>query len=73
MEVSYRFGSDDWMSDPASISPSRRLQELRVCSQGRSEGDRDAAFIGLEGKQGQALEWEELITSGQPSRDGNWK
>ena len=55
MEVSYRFGSDDWMSDPAFISPSRRLQELRVCSQGGSEGDRDAAFIGLEGKQGQAL------------------
>ena len=55
MEVSYRFGSDDWMSDPASISPCRRLQELRVCSQGRSEGDRDAAFIGLEGKQGQEL------------------
>ena len=53
MEVSYRFGSDDWMSDPASISPSRRLQELRVCSQGRSEEDRDA--IGREARTGAVM------------------
>jgi hypothetical protein len=40
MEVSYKFGNNDWMSDTSSISPSRRLQELRICYQGRSEGER---------------------------------